>query len=148
MLYTTTIQHVLRFQFSFPEQHISAQQLRQMKHPKPTQSWVNAIAHWLFIWVQTWMQHMQQKLLQQVPQQFMEALTKISTPSGPFVSSDPGWMFSVVAVKLPNPIPKGGSKIILCPCSFAPLWGWLFFYTFLPWFRRKEVRFYPFKRTM
>jgi len=60
----------------------------------------------------------------------MEALTKISAPSGPFVSSDPGWMFSVVAVKLPNPIPKGGRKIILCPCSFAPLWGWLFFTPF------------------
>lgn len=65
-----------------------------------------------------------------MPQQFVAALTKISAPSGPFVSSDPGWMFSVVAVKLPNPIPKGGSKITLCSCSFAPLWGLLFFDTF------------------
>lgn len=65
-----------------------------------------------------------------MPQQFVAALTKISAPSGPFVSSDPGWMFSAVAVKLPNPIPRGGSKITLCSCSFAPLWGLLFFDTF------------------
>jgi len=51
----------LRFQPSFPEQHISEQQVMQPKHPRPMQSCVNAVAHWLFNRAQHWMQHMQQQ---------------------------------------------------------------------------------------
>jgi len=46
------------------------------------------------------------------------AALKISGTSGNF-DSYPGGVFSAVAVKLPKPIPKCGSKIILCPWTGA-----------------------------
>jgi len=51
-----------------------------------------------------------------VSKQF-EAALKISAIS--IFASYPGGVFSAVAFKLPKPIPKCGSRIILCPWTFA-----------------------------
>jgi hypothetical protein len=89
-----------------------AQHSTQAKHARAVQSCVNAIAHWLFILEQLWTQHMQQQRLHMLLQQLEAALTKISAASGNFGSSRPGGIFSTVAVKLPNPMPRLRRSII------------------------------------
>jgi hypothetical protein len=74
------------------------------------------------------MQHMQQQRFRHLVQQSEAALTNISALSGNF-SSAPGGVFSIVAAKLPKPIPNFGSKSSLSPWISA---SFFFFDTFLP----------------
>lgn len=70
---------------------------------------------------------MQQHLSQALLQQLEAALTKISATSSNLAASEPGGMFSAVAVKLPKPIPRCCSSDVLGTSESTVFWGSPFF---------------------
>ena len=92
------------------------------KHARIVQSWVNAIAHWSFTLLQHCKKHIQQQQSHHLAQRFVAALSIISEVSYSFGSACSGGLFSAVASRLPNPIPRLRMNVVFFAPTSSLLW--------------------------